>query len=316
MNVHYQTASAAAELEQLALERTGHRLAGQQLATLDHKRVHSELTTSYFANDRTWRMIQRSDEGPTTSEMVWHLQGILMKKDLPPFDAAIRPNMKAKARYLRQGVTIGGFSTPTFSRAAENISEIYSVFSRCVKEGSLAPSDVVTTSPNGVSISASNRYFTSRSDDPQGQAYTIGFDIDPNGTLTQVAGDRYFYGEDNIVYYLEKIENTETGTGNASLQSKSIGPVKIREGDIVEIQVTFMLVPMKGNKWRMNAVLRCITILDASFALEATRRLSTNAPLEVLEPQVRLKRRIGKDIEDEQQEDARSNKFQRMNVDG
>lgn len=41
--------------------------------------------------------------------------------------------------------------------------------------------------------------------------------------------------------------------------------MRFRTGDIVECQVTFMLVPIKGRQWKMTAVLRSITLLDASI---------------------------------------------------
>ncbi|EAU81138.2 hypothetical protein CC1G_09780 [Coprinopsis cinerea okayama7 len=313
MNVHYPASSAAVELEKIAMERTEHRLVGLQLGDFDPKRLRTEMTMSYFENDKTWRIVEKVDEDMSTNEVVWHVQGALSKKDLPPFDTNIRANIKAKARYLRQGVTIEGFNTPSFLRAIENISEIHSLFSRCVKQGTLIPSEIVTVNPGGGTMAASNRYFTSRTDDPQGQAHILGSTIDPNGTLAEVAGDQYFYGEDNVVCYLEKVETSDAGV---SLQCRDVSPVKIREGDLVEIQVTFMLVPIRGQKWKMNAVLRCITIMDTSFTLEAIRRSSASMPRIALVNRMRLKRRIGKDIEDEPQEDAPINKLQRMNVDG
>lgn len=41
-----------------------------------------------------------------------------------------------------------------------------------------------------------------------------------------------------------------------------LNPVALRSGDIVEIQVSFVGVPLKGDKLRMMIVLRAITLLD------------------------------------------------------
>ena len=43
-------------------------------------------------------------------------------------------------------------------------------------------------------------------------------------------------------------------------------PVAFKSGDIVEVQVTFMLVPAKLPEWRMVPTLRCIMLLDGKFA--------------------------------------------------
>jgi hypothetical protein len=45
-----------------------------------------------------------------------------------------------------------------------------------------------------------------------------------------------------------------------------IAPVLFREGDIVEAQLTLMLVPLKGGQFKMTAVLRCLTLLDSTYS--------------------------------------------------
>ena len=40
-----------------------------------------------------------------------------------------------------------------------------------------------------------------------------------------------------------------------------------RKGDIVEAQVTAMMVPMRGGTFKMIAVLRCLTLLDSTYSL-------------------------------------------------
>jgi hypothetical protein len=43
-------------------------------------------------------------------------------------------------------------------------------------------------------------------------------------------------------------------------------PVRFHEGDIVEAQVTFMLVPLKGGTYKMATVLQSLTLLDATYS--------------------------------------------------
>ncbi|KAF8815676.1 hypothetical protein BYT27DRAFT_7079376 [Phlegmacium glaucopus] len=44
------------------------------------------------------------------------------------------------------------------------------------------------------------------------------------------------------------------------------GATNILNGDIVEIQVSFIVVPLKDNKFKMIVVLRSITLLDPYFS--------------------------------------------------
>ena len=44
-----------------------------------------------------------------------------------------------------------------------------------------------------------------------------------------------------------------------------MGPQTFQEGDIVEIQVSFIVVPLREQKSRMNVVLRSITLLEGKY---------------------------------------------------
>jgi len=44
-------------------------------------------------------------------------------------------------------------------------------------------------------------------------------------------------------------------------------PTKFKIGDIVEAQVSFVGVPLKGGKVRMMAVLRALTLLDCHHSM-------------------------------------------------
>ena len=39
-----------------------------------------------------------------------------------------------------------------------------------------------------------------------------------------------------------------------------------RSGDIVEAQLTPMMVPMKGGAFKLMTVLRCLTLLDSTYS--------------------------------------------------
>lgn len=46
---------------------------------------------------------------------------------------------------------------------------------------------------------------------------------------------------------------------------KETGPHTFQEGDIVELQVSFIVVPLREQKSRMNVILRSITLLEGKF---------------------------------------------------
>lgn len=52
---------------------------------------------------------------------------------------------------------------------------------------------------------------------------------------------------------------------------KEIAPVKFCTGDLVEVQLTLMLVPLRGGQYKLAPILRCLTILDSKFSQVNTR---------------------------------------------
>ena len=52
-----------------------------------------------------------------------------------------------------------------------------------------------------------------------------------------------------------------------------ISPMKIRPGDVVEAQVSFVAILLKGQKYKLLVVLRAITLLDCS-PLRVSQRLA------------------------------------------
>ena len=47
---------------------------------------------------------------------------------------------------------------------------------------------------------------------------------------------------------------------------QAVGPQMIKNGDIVELQVSFIAVPIRDNKYRISTVLRSISIFDGQFS--------------------------------------------------
>ena len=42
-------------------------------------------------------------------------------------------------------------------------------------------------------------------------------------------------------------------------------PQTFQIGDIVEVQASFIAVPIRDNKWKINMILRSISLFDGSF---------------------------------------------------
>jgi hypothetical protein len=47
---------------------------------------------------------------------------------------------------------------------------------------------------------------------------------------------------------------------------QAVGPHTFRIGDIVEMQVSFVAVPLKEQKYKMMVVLRSIALLDKAYS--------------------------------------------------
>ena len=52
---------------------------------------------------------------------------------------------------------------------------------------------------------------------------------------------------------------------------EEIAPVKFCIGDLVEVQLTLMLVPLRGGQYKLAPILRCLTILDSKFSQVNTK---------------------------------------------
>ena len=59
------------------------------------------------------------------------------------------------------------------------------------------------------------------------------------------------------------------------LSFKVAGPQIFQGGDIVELQISFIVIPLRDQKWRMSIILRGITLLEGIFtqasAIKTTR---------------------------------------------
>ncbi|KAF6744642.1 hypothetical protein DFP72DRAFT_1078231 [Ephemerocybe angulata] len=312
MNTHFNHTLAGEALEALAQIRGEEKLAGHQLATViedQENGLESLVEVIDVSSPSTKRMAyQTEDNSGSRDEIVWHLQGILVSADLPPYVSKGRS--KEKARFLRQGLRLGGFGTPSFHKAIQNVSEVLGIFSRSVTE--IQPPTFLDTDATGLCIDVCNRYFSTRRDGRGGDEVKLTSEIDPNGVLAKLAGETYYHGEENTVGYFERVSDKLTGRKHMH----PVSPVKFKQGDIVEVQLTFMLVEVKGHEWKMVATLRCVTLLDGRFAQDLIRKNSTLVYAEGKGAchQPSLKRRSVLDRSEDEQ-DSTASKIGRMQID-
>ncbi|KAF8871920.1 hypothetical protein BD779DRAFT_1399291, partial [Infundibulicybe gibba] len=212
-------------------------------------------------------------------ELVVSVQGIIVGRDeLPPFMSKISPNSK-HLRYIRQGVSITGLGTTSFANAIENLKKIYVIFSRSIGSAKLQGGTCTLMFGDYPTIESFNRYFTAKKSGHRRQEYALGVDIDPFGTLSSALGAGYYHGEDNIVNYYERtVDNDNSPTSHRYLP---VAPVKMQIGDIVEVQMSLIAVPLRGGQFKMTSVLRGVTLMNGQLTQVA------------MEEPVKLKRKVG-----------------------
>lgn len=119
-----------------------------------------------------------------------------------------------KYRFLRQGITLKGFQTPTFAKATEAIRVIHSHFDRQFQEGTLEEQAKDSEGSEDVDqVGMWNRYFTPMREAMDMQAVVFLPGVDPVGTLRGMAQEdsscTYIHTEDNQVrYYITRRDNS------------------------------------------------------------------------------------------------------------
>ncbi|KAF8800970.1 hypothetical protein BYT27DRAFT_7227042 [Phlegmacium glaucopus] len=213
-----------------------------------------------FERPTTLRLIQIDTNDQVAEEAVFTIQGVLSAKHLPPVTENIRT--PSQACYLRQGVALVGYGTATFEKAINSAQEIYGMFERNVEDASLESWVLPKSTVQGRALEASNRYLTSKRDAPDMQPAPISPLVDPRGILEKLTKEGFLHGEENEVHYYQVHKNDAGGKTSV----ETVNPQIFRIGDIVEAQVSFIVVPLKDNKHKMIVVLRSIALLDTRFS--------------------------------------------------
>ncbi|KAF8236108.1 hypothetical protein L208DRAFT_1253333 [Tricholoma matsutake] len=206
-----------------------------------------------------WILRQDALHSSVMEEAVFTIQGVLVSKDLPPI--LEKPRMAAnRFRYLRQGITLTGFGTPTFSNALDAAQLLYDCFNCQFPEGTLDEwSSSQANVANMECIDISNQYLTLQKD-AQGQKnmpFLKGvdpWDILGDGSCT------YVHTEDNQVHFF-----TAYRDGNRDRKFQPCEPQIFRLGDIIQAQLSFVVISIKGGKHKMLMILHLLVLLESKF---------------------------------------------------
>lgn len=62
-----------------------------------------------------------------------------------------------------------------------------------------------------------------------------------------------------------KVNTVPPANENQVSRDWTTGPQIFQLGDIVEVQVSFIAIPLRGNKWKINTILRSINLFEGRF---------------------------------------------------
>ncbi|KAF9020392.1 hypothetical protein BDZ89DRAFT_1138714 [Hymenopellis radicata] len=214
----------------------------------------------------TWRLVV--EEEMTTMEHVFVLEGVLVKSMLPPIGNVTR----TKPENLQQSVQISGLGAQEFDRAVDVVREAHIRFSKRLG------TDIEPWTPSSfedhVALDFANRYFESTS-----MGDKIDFDpgVDPKGVLSKLATERNLHHTDD-----NRVTFWDSNMQEDARQFDVIEPQALHVGDVIEVQFSFVLVPLrldkgprpgvkKPYKHRLRLKLRTIARMDSTMTEQAKR---------------------------------------------
>ena len=130
----------------------------------------------------------------------------------------------------------------------------------------------------GTNIELSNRCLTPIKDAPNMQGVILGKGIDPHGILEAIIKKgTHVHGEDNRVQYYARMgegkdgercvmNRLNHGSSDNSYRFRTVEPKVFHIGDMVQVEVTFIAVSLKGGKQKLKAILRTVALLNNTFA--------------------------------------------------
>ncbi|KAF7967868.1 hypothetical protein HWV62_32842 [Athelia sp. TMB] len=256
---YFDTPGAKIALEHIVASRIEGRSAAKQLAAYAHAGAPTVdvLETEW---PKSARMAWPMQPDCPQEEAVLRIQGIICKAVLPPKRPAPR-SPRTSVRYLEQSFTLTGLNTLTFNMAIDGVFSIAESFGRQLDNmtpwhpGQFEGFSTLTTS---------NRLFTKQSFDKRHQAVPVEGAVDPIGSLIDMAGEEYVHTEDNVVRYLKCLASPDGKVSYTPSMASAFKP-----GDIVEAQISLVVLPSRNGQQDLKLILRAMTMLDDSFSKAA-----------------------------------------------
>lgn len=180
-----------------------------------------------------------------------------------------------RLQHLKQSINLTGFGTPEFDTYISKIDEIHRLFSRNLPANTLHPwsPDVFNEHP---AIAISNRLFTNRHDQGTEPDLLFSPKVDSRGILERCKGQTLVHLPENRVDFYQLtsgtsdpqcvfcFHSTSSKLRMTCFRYKQIDPVKFRNGDIVEAQLSFNCIKTK-DQHRLLVVLRALTLLNDQY---------------------------------------------------
>ncbi|TFK61642.1 hypothetical protein BDN72DRAFT_778033, partial [Pluteus cervinus] len=208
----------------------------------------------------SWRLVDKTRGD--NQEIVFHLQGVLEHKVLPPVLEARKSNSVSKPYLFSQSLHLAGLGTATFDESVNAALQMFNVLSRQFPDKHVAVWDPPKSSwTDNFGMSMSNRYFTRVKE--AGHMSNIPFpaNVDPNNVLKAMLNDEFIHTEENDVKYYTRYKDL----GNMPTYFPG-NPQMFRVGDIVEVQFSLVYYKMRLEKYVFKPMLYSIALLDGQFA--------------------------------------------------
>ncbi|KAJ7854013.1 hypothetical protein B0H13DRAFT_1903826 [Mycena leptocephala] len=252
MDRFYDIARAGTKLDEISKVR---RLAlnavlkpgVKHLADLDADEVRIVDT----GNRNSWRMCVETDGDEVLDEVVFRVQGVLLKNNLTPKNTESCP--PRKVAFICQHLEICGLSSEVFKAAVAKTEEVNDRFSEHFSSVTVVSLARPSTGL-GPALSASNRLFTQKGDAPTEQDNDFVDGVDPTGSLERLKTRDLIHAPENMVRYFKCVPDTSneqvSHSKAESLFADEMDRDKVRYeptvpgifkvGDIVELQVSFV----------------------------------------------------------------------------
>ncbi|KAK7021325.1 hypothetical protein VNI00_017427 [Paramarasmius palmivorus] len=273
-----------------------------------------DITCIPAGNNTVWRLKSAESAEGIPEEVVFTIHGILVESDLPPVTRPFARHVvnllhieSLSPRHAQQRITVTGLDTPAFNTAVHGLASVENFLRLNVRDESI--SQIGTTINGHHVIDISNRYFTGRRYADGTDREELSVEVDPNGFLAELQGEHFIHTSENRVEYYQRFTSP-----SGEHHFRKIAPVQIRNGDILEIQFTIVLIDKKIGKGRdmrqtfsVKYVLRSITLLNRTFSEHQRMTMLSTAK------RLTLKRKVGHGDEEAKETQER---MKRMAIDG